>query len=480
MKSEYSLTQQLSWIPLTDGRLCTLAVKLKNTAESACQHDVYGDSIIIERHFSRAGASGFRLKSATGRVISTRKADLEEICDYFALQLDNPMNCLTQDMARQFLNNSSEHEKYKFFVKGVQLEQLDQDYQLIEDYVDAIENTLGTRMEDVEALKKKAQDTESKFKTAEKHDSLREKLRNLAHQMAWAQVEEQERHLASFANQMHKAETTIDDAEGESAAADRAFTDAVRKLQVATEAVQEAQGSVEPLREAKQQKKDEFDKVKGEAVDIQVQSSQIYVPLRQVSNAVQKQQRVIGDHLKGAEMRIKKTKDEIADEYMKLDAANGGTHSRRLAEKDEKQSKVVEAQRRLEEHTSSFSTLDTDKKRAEQEFDHIKIPIQAKRNEVRQCEEQLNNLKRDRGQQQGGFHPNMPRLLRAIQQEDGFQEKPIGPVGSHVRLLQPSWSTVLEKSFGGMLDSFVVMSKSDQALLSSMMKRLGWYGPYTL
>lgn len=384
------------------------------------------------------------------------------------------MNCLTQDMARQFLNNSSEQEKYKFFVKGVQLEQLDQDYQLIEDYVDAIENTLGTRMEDVEALKKKAQETESKFRTAEKHDSLRHKLRNLAHQMAWAQVEEQERNLASFANQMQKAETTIERAEGESAATDTAFTDAVRKLEIASEAVQEAHGSVEPLREAKQQKKDEFDKAKGEAVDIQVQSSECYPSLRQVSNAVQKQQRVIGDHLRAANVRIKRTKDEVSNEYLKLDAANGGSHTRRLAEKDEEQSKVVGAQKRLEEHTSSFSRLDTDRKRAEQELDQMKIPVQAKRNEVRQCEEQLNNLGRDWGQKEGGFHPNMSRLLRAIQQEDGFQEKPIGPVGSHVRLLQPSWSTVLEKSFGGMLDSFVVMSKSDQALLSNLMKLLGW------
>ncbi|KAA6409057.1 MAG: DNA repair Rad18 [Lasallia pustulata] len=435
--------------------LCTLAVKLKNTAESAYQHEVYGDSIIIERHFSRAGTSGFRLKSATGRLISTRKADLEEICDYYALQLDNPMNCLTQDMARQFLNNSSEQEKYKFFVKGVQLEQLDQDYQLIEDYVDAIENTLGTRMQDVEVLKKKKQDADSKFRTAEKHDSLRQKLRNLANQMAWAQVEEQERNLESFAKQMQKAGKIIDDAESEAVAADTAFTEAVRKLEVASEAVQEAQGGVEPLRETKQQTKDEFDQVRGEALD------------------VQKQQRVIADHLRAAELRIENTKIEIADEYTKLDAANGGSHTRRLAEKDEKQSKVAEAQNRLKEHTSSFSMLETDRKSAEQELDQIKVPIQAKRNEVRQCEEQLNNLRRDRGQQQGGFHPNMPRLLRAIQQEAGFQEKPIGPVGSHVRLLQPSWSTILEKSFGGMLESFVVMSKSDQALLSNLMKRVG-------
>ena len=38
------------------------------------------------------------------------------------LQVDNPMNILTQDAAYQFINHSSEGEKYKFFINEVQLE----------------------------------------------------------------------------------------------------------------------------------------------------------------------------------------------------------------------------------------------------------------------------------------------------------------------------------------------------------------------
>lgn len=96
-------------------------MKLKNTSDTAYQHEVYGNTIIVERHFSRAGSSNFKLKSSSGKIISSRKSDLDEICDYFALQIDNPMNVLTQDMARQFLNNSIPLDKYKFFMKGTQL-----------------------------------------------------------------------------------------------------------------------------------------------------------------------------------------------------------------------------------------------------------------------------------------------------------------------------------------------------------------------
>jgi structural maintenance of chromosomes protein 6 len=170
----------------------TLIVKIKNGGYGF-QQETYGESIIVERHFSKAGSSGFKLKSANGRVISTKKADLEEICDYFALQIDNPMNVLTQDMSRQFLNNSSPAEKYRFFVKGVQLEQLDQDYQLLEETIDQIESKLKTRDDDVRVLESRARKAMAKLEMSDKHDKLRDRIRDYMRQMAWSQVEQEEK-----------------------------------------------------------------------------------------------------------------------------------------------------------------------------------------------------------------------------------------------------------------------------------------------
>lgn len=49
-----------------------ISVTIKNTGIDAYQSDVYGASIKVERHFTRSGASGFKLKSEQGRIISTK------------------------------------------------------------------------------------------------------------------------------------------------------------------------------------------------------------------------------------------------------------------------------------------------------------------------------------------------------------------------------------------------------------------------
>ena len=171
----------------------TIIVRIKNQGDGAYLPDDYGKSIIIERHFSKSGSSGFKIKAENGRIVSTKKAELDSISDYFSLQIDNPMNVLSQDMARQFLSTSSPADKYKFFVKGVQLEQLDQDYRLIEESVDQIEEKLRSQREDLRHLENDKDKAQKKLELADQHNSLRERVKSLQSQMAWAQVEEQER-----------------------------------------------------------------------------------------------------------------------------------------------------------------------------------------------------------------------------------------------------------------------------------------------
>jgi len=72
------------------------------------------------------------IKGKDGKVISTKKQGLATICDHMNIQVDNPMNVLTQggcsfvfiakkrlmgegnvDSARQFLSASHPQDKYK-------------------------------------------------------------------------------------------------------------------------------------------------------------------------------------------------------------------------------------------------------------------------------------------------------------------------------------------------------------------------------
>jgi chromosome segregation ATPase len=171
----------------------SIIVRIKNQGEGAYMPDDYGKSIIVERHFTKSGSSGFKIKNESGRIVSTKKAELDAITDYFSLQIDNPMNVLSQDMARQFLSSSTAAEKYKFFVKGVQLEQLDQDYRLIEESVDQIEEKLRTQAPNIRFLENQRDMAMKKLELSDQQDSLRERIKTYRKQLAWATVEEEER-----------------------------------------------------------------------------------------------------------------------------------------------------------------------------------------------------------------------------------------------------------------------------------------------
>lgn len=137
-----------------------------------------------------------------------------------------------------------------------------------------------------------------------------------------------------------------------------------------------------------------------------------------------------------------------------------------------------DSERRLEEHRQDERLLSENIRRAKEELEQTSGPIQKQRSEIDEAECLLRGLARDRGSQDAGFPERMPQLLKAIQQEKSFTSAPVGPIGQHVRLLKPEWSSILENSLGGTLNSFIVTSKRDMNILSSVMQRLKWLGAF--
>ncbi|EEQ91384.1 hypothetical protein RJZ56_006104 [Blastomyces dermatitidis] len=434
----------------------TIVVRIKNQGDSAYNPNEFGNSIIIERHFSRSGASGFKIKSSSGRIVSTKKSELDSITDYFALQIDNPMNVLSQDMARQFLSSSSPSEKYKFFVKGVQLEQLDQDYRLLEESIDQTEAKLSIHLDQIKDLEVNRNNARAKLALSDKNETMRARIRNLRAQMAWVQVEEQEKNRDSCDAQLAEATRKIADLEAELVKADEVYQEADREHNVAFEAVRAARSELESHEDRGKVAKESMTEVLKERRELQAT------------------QRTIREYLKAAESAIAETQRKIDEEKRRLEDLDGGNHARRLAELEERKSQAEEAHNRFNAHRKDVDRLQEDLNRAEREFQGKREPVIKQRSDVEQAENRLRSLVRDRGQQQNGFHEKMPMLLRAIEQEQyKFSRKPVGPLGSHIRLLKPKWSGVLESALGANLAGFVVTTKSDSNTLSAIMKRVG-------
>jgi structural maintenance of chromosomes protein 6 len=170
---------------------------------------LFGDVIAIERRFSKDGGSGYKIKSKSGQTISTKREDLDEILDHFNLQVDNPMTVLTQDTARQFLGNSSAQDKYKLFMRGVQLSQLDTDYTMVEGQISTLQITLDNKTGPLNDLKELEREWRTKVRIFDRSAEIEENVKNLQNQYAWSQVKDQENvlphdHLANYRLFKHK------------------------------------------------------------------------------------------------------------------------------------------------------------------------------------------------------------------------------------------------------------------------------------
>jgi len=434
-----------------------LQIKIKNQGDGAFRQDVYGNSIIVERHFTLSGTSGFRLKASNGKVVSTKRAELDDITDFYSLQLDNPVNVLTQDQARQFLNNSSALDKYKFFMRGIQLEQLDHDYTLLADSLDAADAHMESIEEDAKMLDVACKQAEEKVERAKQQATVREKILRYRDQMAWAQVEEQERLLEQAQRQVEETDRTIATAEEAVAKADEVFQTHHTAWEEAQVKLEEVKGELPALQSAQEEAQDVCKKKNGELVELQTQ------------------QRDVKTQLDTAKRTVAKIQEDVDTERKRLEAADGGNHARQMQEIEQAEAALADTHRRFVEHPSAKEQLDRDKTTVELKLNDAKTAQRQKNDDVERAQATLRQLNAGQPAPLAAYDQRVHAVLRDIDRERRWKSKPVGPLAEHVRLSKPEWSSAIEMTIGkNTLEGFIVETKADQVLLSAIMKRIGW------
>lgn len=169
-----------------------MRVTLKNEGEGY-KPAQYGDEIQVERRFSKDGTSGYKIMSSSNVLISTKREELDEILDYFGLMVDNPMTILSQDTARSFLSNSTPEEKYSLFMKGIRLEDLRKDYDLLRESIDVARANFRSKCESLKGSADAAKRAEMRFNETQNQRGLFERLRLAQKQYTWHQVEKKEK-----------------------------------------------------------------------------------------------------------------------------------------------------------------------------------------------------------------------------------------------------------------------------------------------
>ncbi|KAK4549245.1 hypothetical protein LTR36_007703 [Oleoguttula mirabilis] len=432
----------------------SLAVKIKNHGDAAFKPDIYGRSITVERHFSKSGGSGFKLKNAEDKTISTKKADLDEILDFFAFQLDNPINVLSQDKARQFLSNSSPTEKYKFFIRGTQLEMLDNDYKLIEEHYDNIEAKLRSRKDDIAVLKSKAEEAEKRKKRLDATRVLVAKIKELQHEHAWAQVEEQEKFLAEYEREVQEAADGVREKEGEAETISGTYDGHDQSSEAAKRNLALLNTQLEPHQEEHAAHKAKFDTNRDDLLN------------------VLNQQRDIKEEVKKRRQTIKRLENTLKEEQDRIAGAEGAEHVGRLERREEIKTAAEQAKDKHTQHGTQSAELEQNKNDAFYAHEAAKQPVEGRKEELQRARRSLNDLQHSQGRPYASYRNNMEQLVQAVNRETRWRQKPVGPMGKHVRLQQPNWVPLIEKQFGPALDAFVVTNVQDQKMLADVMRRV--------
>ena len=181
-----------------------IVLKLKNEGTEAYKPSVYGRTIIVERTMKDNGNS-LKIKSSSGRTVSTTRQELTAICDHFMIQVDNPMNVLSQDQARQFLSASHAKEKYDFFLKGTQLTQLSDEYQVISENIQNARDATVRKKERLPVLREAADRAHSKYREATQAREQQQKLLAFKNELAWSVPAAMQRDIAIEEQDYEKA-----------------------------------------------------------------------------------------------------------------------------------------------------------------------------------------------------------------------------------------------------------------------------------
>ncbi|XP_005997583.1 structural maintenance of chromosomes protein 6-like [Latimeria chalumnae] len=431
-----------------------VSITLRNRGSDAFKPEVYGPSINVQQRLTGDGSRSYKLKSATGQLISTKKEELTAVLDHFNIQVDNPISILTQEMSKHFLQTKNEADKYKFFMKATQLEQMKEDYSYIMETKAVTNGQIELQEEHLAELKRQTAEKEERFKMITSLDDMKEKLEELKHQMAWAQVNELEKHMQPFK--------------------DRINTEEGRTVKY-DQKVEEFQVKVNEAEEKYKAIQDKLDRISEEA---QVLHPQCTALKKEVQ--VKKEARIEAEtsyNRHRTELRqLEKDYDQL---QKKIEELKSSVNQSSEAERLERLQRIAQLQEQLQALRDQDITISQQVDQFQQailkykeEHSRLRREEGDERNIVNSLNKQLKEMKASRTDGLKRFGEHMPAMIAKINEvykKGLFTKKPVGPLGACIHLKDPQLALAVESCLKGLLLAFCCDNHRDEKILQNVM-----------
>ncbi|XP_056438035.1 structural maintenance of chromosomes protein 6-like [Gadus chalcogrammus] len=434
-----------------------VSVTLRNTGRDAYKLEDYGQAVIIDLKLTRDGMRTFKLKSKSGQIVSTKKEDLMSILDNFNIQVNNPVSILTQEMSKHFLHSKSEGDKYKFFMKATQLEQMKLDFISIKTAKQYTEEKVSQNGECLRDLKKTYLEKEDNYKSLSSLDDMQAKLVELQKQMAWCLVAEMEAELLPVRQKLksdqlstQKFDDKVEEWKNKVTEGERKYKQIHDQLNGLTERVQELQPQSTQLKAVAQRQ------------DSLLKAGEVTFHL------CKKSLKILESDRGQLCSRIKELKLSISQ-------ATG-------AESQLKDRRMQELQAELQDLSHQDSTLGQQIEQYQQATHRAKEELGKLRNEQSGLQKSIDansrnllTMKASSSNRLRRFGEHMPGLLKAIQdahRAGQLKERPRGPLGYCISLKDPQMALAVEVCLKGQLQAFACDNHKDENVLQGLMARV--------
>ncbi|PWA00132.1 hypothetical protein BB558_003826 [Smittium angustum] len=409
---------------------------LYNEGQDAYKSEEYGDIIQIERIlYSDNKGPSYKLKNSnTNQVISTKKSELVAITDHMAIQVENPINILSQDASREFLASTKADQLYQWFLKGTQLQQLSEDLEAVREAVIVVESSIVKKQELMSSLKAKKVEWEQKYQMITEAQKLVQKMQNMEEKLAWTFVAEAENSRDECSLAIIEIQKKVDKLEAKAQSERDKLQDLEDKIKDKQDLISKTYQLTRPLQEKRTEKmhKEEYRK-RAEALEKQIISEQ-----------------------KRMEKDIKKERDSIENA------------KRALANENEQITESINSGK------LKLQNLDTERSNYQRLIAQTTEKSESIKKKITETKFHMERLKQQESDSLMAFGKATSKVVLEISKTRWNGMTPVGPIGKFIKLKDRKWSPVIETILDRTLNMFMVDNHGDRVLLDKIMKKYGY------
>nr|GLL39382.1 structural maintenance of chromosomes protein 6B-like [Ipomoea trifida] len=429
-------------------------VEIKNQGEDSFKPETYGRTIIVERRISES-ASSIILKNHQGKKVATRREDLHELVEHFNIDVENPCVIMSQDKSREFLHSGNDRDKFKFFFKATLLQQVEDLLKGIEGHLCNADSLIDELEKSISPIVKEIEELKIKIRSVEHIEEISHQLELLKKKLAWSWVYNVDTQLREKSELIVKMNARIPMCQSR-------IDQWTKRIEDLSDCIAKKNAQVAVLME-------ETSKFMTEKDDLK---QRISLATRDKLGLEEEHGRK-ANYIQTLEKRRKLLDRQIHE-----------TQEQHIRNTQAEEHEMEERLKGLQEDVDN-ACLILERLRAEEDallvnIGQTKDQMNAIIGEIQENEKELDHIRRHIRELQlnrtskvtafGGSR--VTHLLKEIERNHRrFKRSPIGPIGSHVTLVDgEKWGAAVENAIGRLLNAFIVTDHKDSLVLRACAK----------